>query len=83
MDGWIKLVQFITQAFGLPGSIAVAIAGYVIYLLQQERASHLATRDKIDAINEKRIEATAATVKIVEDLKDSLRAVTAILEKPK
>jgi|KBSSwiStaDraftv2_1062776.scaffolds.fasta_scaffold1506986_3 hypothetical protein len=83
MDGWLNLAKFLTSSFGLPGSLALAIAGYLVYLLREERAAHMATRDKIDTINEKRIEATAATVKIVSDLQDSLRAITAILGKGK
>ena len=81
MDGWLNLVKYLTSQFGLPGSLAVAIAGYLIYLLREERLAHNLTRDKIDSINEKRIEQTITTVKIVDDLKVSLQAVTAILDK--
>lgn len=81
MEGWLNLVKFLTSQFGLPGSLAVGIAGYLIYLLREERLAHNSTRDKIDTINEKRIEQTITTVKIVDDLKTSLQAVAAILEK--
>lgn len=81
MEGWLNLAKFLTQAFGLPGSLALAVAGYLIYLLREERAAHNSTRDKIDAINEKRIEQTITTVKVIDDLKVSLQAVTAILDK--
>ena len=83
MEGWLNLVKYLTSQFGLPGSLAVAIAGYLIYLLREERQSHLATRDKIDSINEKRIEQTILITKTFDDLKESLRAVSAILEKGK
>ncbi len=81
LDGWLNLAKFLTTSFGLPGSLALGIAGYLIYQLREERAAHGLTRDKIDAINEKRIEQTITTVKIVDDLKVSLQAVTAILDK--
>ncbi len=83
MEGWLNLVKFLTSQFGLPGSMAVAMAGYLLYLLREERTNHLATRDKIDGINEKRIEQTVLITKTFEDLKESLRAVSAILEKGK
>ncbi len=83
MEGWLNLVKFLTSQFGLPGSMAVAMAGYLLYLLREERTSHLATRDKIDGINEKRIEQTVLITKTFEDLKESLRAVAAILDKGK
>ena len=83
MEGWLNLAKFLTGAFGLPGSLALGLAGYLMYLLTEERKSHGATRDKVDAINEKRLEQTITTVKIVDSLQESLRAVTAILEKSK
>ena len=83
MEGWLNLAKFLTGAFGLPGSLALALAGYLMWLLKMERDAHSATRDKIDAINEKRIEQTVTTVKIVDSLQESLRAVSAILEKGK
>ena len=83
MEGWLNLVKFLTSQFGLPGSLAVAIAGYLIWLLREERQAHLATRDKIDGINEKRIEQTVIITRTFDDLKESLKAVTAILEKGK
>ena len=81
IDGWLKLIQWLTTQFGLPGSMAVALAGYLIWLLKEERASHLRTRDKIDEINEKRIEFTRATVESISALKDALQAVNAYLGK--
>ena len=81
MEGWLNLVKYLTSQFGLPGSLAVAIAGYLIYLLREERLSHNLTRDKIDGINEKRIEQTVVITKTFEDLKESLRALLAIIEK--
>ncbi len=83
MEGWLNLAKFLTTSFGLPGSMALAIAGYLIYLLREERAAHLATRDKIDGINEKRIEQTIVITKTFDDLKESLRAMQAILDKGK
>ncbi len=81
LDGWLNLAKFLTTSFGLPGSLALGIAGYLIYLLREERTAHMATRDKIDSINEKRIEQTITTVKIQDDLKTSLQAIAAILDK--
>jgi len=81
MEGWLNLAKYITSQFGLPGSLAICIAGYLIYLLREERLSHNLTRDKIDVINETRISQIITTVKVVENLNESLRAVTAILEK--
>ena len=81
MEGWLNLVKYLTSQFGLPGSLAVGIAGYLIYLLREERTAHNTTRDKIDVINEKRIEQTITTVKIVDDLKTSLQAVATFLDK--
>jgi hypothetical protein len=83
MEGWLKVIQFITGQFGLPGSLAVAIASYLIYLLREERASHALTRDKIDQINEKRIETSGQMLIAIRELKDALEAVTAILGKNK
>ena len=83
MEGWLNLVKFLTSQFGLPGSLAVAIAGYLIWLLREERQAHLATRDKSDGINEKRIEQTVIITRTFDDLKESLKAVTAILGKEK
>lgn len=82
-DAWLKLVTFLTGAFGLPGSMAVCLLCYVIYLLGEERKAHLATRDKIDQINEKRIELHATYMQAIRDLKESLEAVSAILGKSK
>jgi len=81
VEGWLNLVKYLTSQFGLPGSLAVAIAGYLIYLLREERQAHNSTRDKIDSINEKRIEQTITTVKTMDDLKVALLAVSAILDK--
>lgn len=81
LDGWLNLAKFLTTSFGLPGSCAVAISAYLIYLLREERLSHNATRDKIDALNEKRLEQTILITKTFDDLKEALRAVSAILEK--
>ena len=81
VDGWLNLVKFITSQFGLPGSLAVGIAGYLIWLLQKEREAHAQTRNKIDEINEKRIEFTKTTIQGLVDLKEALDAVTAILGK--
>jgi len=83
LDGWIKLGQFLADKFGLPGSLAICLAAGLFWLLREERTAHSLTRDKIDAINEKRIEQTMTTVKIVDDLKTSLQAVSAILDKSK
>lgn len=81
IDGWLNLIKFITSQFGLPGSLAVAIAGYLIWILQEERKAHSKTRDKIDEINEKRIEMAKSTTLAIVDLKEALDAVTAILGK--
>lgn len=81
MDGWLNLVKFLTSQFGLPGSLAVALCGYLIYLLREERAAHAATRDKIDQINEKRIEMTSQFLLTIKDLKEALEAVSAIIGK--
>ena len=81
IEPWLKLIEFLTKSFGLPGSMAVLLAGYLMWLLKQEREAHSSTRDKIDQINEKRIETTAQTILIVEKLKDSLQAVAAFLSK--
>jgi hypothetical protein len=83
IDPWLKLIQFLTTSFGLPGACAVAIAGYLMWLLKIERAAHDATRDKIDSINEKRIESTVSTIQTIDKLQTSLDAVTAILGKIK
>ena len=83
LDGWLKLVQWLTSQFGLPGSMAVGLAVYLVWLLKLERESHGRTRDKIDEINEKRIEFTRATVQSITDLKDALQAVNAYLGKGK
>ncbi len=81
VDGWLKLIQWLTGQFGLPGSMAVALLGYVLWQLKLEREHHLRTRDKIDEINEKRIEFTRATVESMSALKDALQAVNAYLGK--
>ena len=81
LDVWLKLGQFITQQFGLPGWIAVAVSCYALWLLNGERQAHAVTRDKIDLINEKRIEFTAQTILTVKNLETTLQAITAILGK--
>lgn len=81
MDGWVKLLQFLTSQFGLPGSCAVALAAYLVWQLKLERAAHDSTRDKIDTINEKRIETTASIVLTIQSLTESLKAVQALLSK--
>jgi len=81
IDGWLNLIKFVTSQFGLPGSLAVAIAGYLIWILKEERAAHAKTRDKIDEINEKRIEVARSTTLAIHELKEALDAVTAILGK--
>ena len=81
VDGWLNLIKFITSQFGLPGSLAVGIAGYLIWLLQKERESHDKTRDKLFEVNEKRIELSRTTTEAVIELKQSLQAVTALLGK--
>lgn len=81
VDGYLNLVKFITSQFGLPGSLAVAIAGYLIWLLNKERDAHMKTREKVDDINEKRVEFTRSTLESIKDLKDALQAVNATLGK--
>ena len=81
IEGWLNLIKFITSQFGLPGSLAVGIAGYLIWLLQKERESHDKTRDKVFEVNEKRIELSKTTTEAVIELKQSLQAVTALLGK--
>ena len=82
-EGWVKLVQFLTAQFGLPGSLALAILCYVMYLLGEERKAHSATRDKVDTINERRIELHATYLVAFKELKDSIQAIQAILGKSK
>lgn len=81
VDGWLNLIKFITSQFGLPGSLAVAIAGYLIWLLQKEREAHEQTRQKVYEVNEKRIELSKTTTEAVIALRQSLEAVTALLGK--
>lgn len=83
VDGWLNLVKFLTAQFGLPGSMAVGLCCYLIWLLREERLAHSATRDKIDQINEKRIEMSSTYLLAVRELKEALEAVTATLGKGK
>lgn len=83
VDGWLNLVKFVTSQFGLPGSLAVGIAGYLIYLLQKERESHELTRQKVLEAAEKRVELSKITTEAVLELRQSLQAVAAILGKTK
>lgn len=81
VDGWLNLIKFITSQFGLPGSLAVGIAGYLIYLLQKEREAHEATRQKVLEAAEKRVELSRITTEAVLELRQSLQAVAALLGK--
>lgn len=81
LDGWLDIIKFVTSQFGLPGSLAVAIAGYLIWLLQKEREAHEATRQKVFEVNEKRIELSKLTTEAVIELRSSLQAVAASLGK--
>lgn len=81
VDGWLNLIKFITSQFGLPGSLAVGIAGYLIWLLQKEREAHEQTRQKVYEVNEKRIELSKLTTEAVLELRQSLQAVAALLGK--
>lgn len=81
VDGWLNLIKFVTSQFGLPGSLAVGIAGYLIWLLKQERDAHSKTRDKIDEINEKRIQLQEIYVNAMRDLKEALQAIQAAIGK--
>jgi hypothetical protein len=81
VEGWLNLAKFITSQFGLPGSLAVGIAGYLIYLLQKERESHEVTRQKVLEAAEKRVELSKITTEAVLELRQSLQAVAAILGK--
>lgn len=81
VDGWLNLVKFITSQFGLPGSLAVGIAGYLIFLLQKEREAHELTRQKVLEAAEKRVELSKITTEAVLELRQSLQAVAAILGK--
>ena len=83
VDGWLNLVKFITSQFGLPGSLAVGIAGYLIYLLQREREAHEVTRQKVLEAAEKRVALSQITTEAVLELRQSLQAVAAILGKTK
>ena len=83
LTGWLDLVKWLTSQFGLPGSIAVCIALYAFWLLQLERQSHEKTRDKVDDINEKRVEFTKATLQAQLELNTALQAVSALLGKNK
>ena len=80
-EAWFKLVQFLTGQFGLPGSLALAILCYVMFLLREERQAHEAARDKIDAINEKRIELNATYMLAIKEMGQSLQAVQALFDK--
>ena len=81
VEGWLNLVKFVTSQFGLPGSLAVGIAGYLIYLLQREREAHEVTRQKVLESAEKRAELSKITTEAVLELRQSLQAVAAILGK--
>lgn len=80
-EAWLKLVQFLTGQFGLPGSCAVVLCCYLIYLLGEERKAHDKTRDSIVALQEKRIELNATYMLAIKELKDALEACVAYMGK--
>lgn len=82
-EAWLKLVQFLTGQFGLPGTCAVVLAAYLAYLLNKEREAHGKTRDSIVALQEKRIELHATQMLMIHELKQSLEAVVAYTGKIK
>lgn len=79
VDGWLNLVKFIVTSFGLPGALAICLVAYMAWLLKLERDDHKNTRDKIDAVNEKRIEVLGTMLKALGDFKISLDALAAML----
>lgn len=81
IDGWLNLAKFITSQFGLPGSMAVGAVIYLVWLLQRERDAHEKTRERVDDINEKRIEFTKATLETQSQLMTALQAVSVLLGK--
>lgn len=81
LDGVLKLGQFITEKFGLPGAMAVGLAVWMAYQLQGERASHDKTREQVNTANDKRVELLTTYLKTLQEFKLTLDAVIAMLGK--
>lgn len=74
IEGWLNFAKFITSQFGLPGSMAIAIAIYLMYILREER-------QKIDVLQDKRLELHTTYLKSLNDLKDALSALASKIGK--
>lgn len=81
MDGWINLGNFLVKTFGLPGALLGAACVALIYLYKGERDAHVRTREKVDEVNEKRVELHSTYIKAIGDMKTSVDAVNATLTK--
>lgn len=75
-DSWVKLVQFLVTQFGPVGSCAVGLCCYLIYRLNEEQK-------KVDVLQDKRLELHTSYISAVNQLKDSVQAIQAILGKSK
>lgn len=77
-ESWLKIGQFIIQTFGLPGAMLACVILVLLWMYKNERDDHKATRQKVDEVNEKRIEAMGNILKALGDFKISLDASNAM-----
>lgn len=71
----LKLGQFVTDKFGVPGAMAVGLVVYLAYALREERLAHEKTRDQIGLLNDKRLELLTTYLKAMQDFKEKLEAI--------
>lgn len=76
-ESWLKIGQFIIQTFGLPGAMLAVIILVLLWMYKNERDDHKATRQKVDEVNEKRIETMQNVLQTLNAFKISLDAAAA------
>ncbi len=79
LDGWLNLAKFLSSQLGIPGALIAVLAGYMAWLLKQERDDHKETRKQIDVINDKRVQLLSDYQKLMYDYRVSIDALTAMV----
>lgn len=74
-ESWLKIGQFIIQTFGLPGAMLATVILVLLWMYKNERDDHKQTRQKVDEVNEKRIETMQNVLQTLGAFKTSLDAV--------
>lgn len=73
--GWAsQLIPLLFNHLGAVGTVVTVFLGVVFWLLHKEQEAHDKTRDRLDEINEKRLNLAVTTLETLKDLRNSVDA---------